>query len=245
MKAARRARHTGDPDDFHALRIRAKRLRYALEFVSELYPGQTAKYVRDVVRLQDTLGLMQDARVATQRLHELATTPSSGLSPTTVFVMGGIAERYSREAETLAQAVPGCMKTLRGTGWRRTIGAMEHRKSDHPSLSRWPAPLAGAVPPRPPLPGRADPGDGRARTPWVRQPETNRPPPPPARNDHGRVDAPRPASTAPSAARPGESEDPTTSPPARSSPTTSSPGDANSTADAPSRNGGRSGHDPN
>ncbi len=38
-KAARRARRSGDAADFHRTRIRLKRLRYALEFVSEIYDG--------------------------------------------------------------------------------------------------------------------------------------------------------------------------------------------------------------
>ena len=88
-KAARRAQRSGDADDFHLTRIRLKRLRYALEFVSEIYDKRTAKYLRHVVKLQDALGLMQDARVAAARLQELATAEGSTLSPTTVFVMGG------------------------------------------------------------------------------------------------------------------------------------------------------------
>ena len=97
-KAARRARRSGDAADFHRTRIRLKRLRYALEFVSEIYERRTAKYLRHVVKLQDALGLMQDARVAAARLRELATAEGSALSPSTVFVMGGITERYRDES---------------------------------------------------------------------------------------------------------------------------------------------------
>jgi CHAD domain-containing protein len=63
-KAARRAQRSGEADDFHQTRIRIKRLRYALEFVSDLYDKKTAKYVRHVVKLQDALGLMQGPRLA-------------------------------------------------------------------------------------------------------------------------------------------------------------------------------------
>ena len=171
LKAARRARRSGDADDFHTLRIRAKRLRYALEFVSELYPGQTARYVRAVVKLQDALGLMQDARVATTRLHELATATRSGLSPTTVFVMGGIAERYRHEAQTLARAVPQRMKRLRGKAWRRLMGLMEHRRLEHGSLSRWASSVTSAGP----VGREGDGAPGGRRTPWVRDPVPPRP----------------------------------------------------------------------
>ena len=75
VKAARRARRSGVATDFHRLRIRGKRLRYALEFVSEVYAGQTTRYVRRVVQLQDALGLMQDAQVAAARLHSVGDRP--------------------------------------------------------------------------------------------------------------------------------------------------------------------------
>ena len=63
-KAAKRARHSGVVTDFHALRIRCKRLRYALEFSSEVYDGKTSRFVRELTVLQDELGEMQDAEVA-------------------------------------------------------------------------------------------------------------------------------------------------------------------------------------
>ena len=141
-KAAKRARHSGDLADFHQTRIRGKRLRYALEFVSEIYKGQTSKYVRHVVRLQDALGLMQDARVAATRLHELATAEGSTLPPTTVFVMGGIAERYRHESERLAAKVPDLLHELRGPTWRKLSSLMAHRRLERSAVYRWP--LAGA-----------------------------------------------------------------------------------------------------
>ncbi|HTZ09046.1 MAG TPA: CHAD domain-containing protein [Acidimicrobiales bacterium] len=141
-KAARRARRSGDPAAFHRTRIRGKRLRYALEFVAEIYGGQTGKYVRHVVRLQDALGLMQDARVAATQLHDLATAEGSALSPATVFVMGGIAERYRHESERLSERVPDLLDELRGPAWRRLASLMSRRRLERGAVYRWP--LAGA-----------------------------------------------------------------------------------------------------
>ena len=143
-KAARRAKHSGAPADFHRLRIRCKRLRYALEFVSEIYDGHTTRYVRHVVKLQDALGLMQDARVAAVRLHALATAEGEALSPTTVFVMGGIAERYRRESAQLAKRIPGLLKELRGPEWRRLASLMEHERLAAGALVRWPTGVRSA-----------------------------------------------------------------------------------------------------
>jgi CHAD domain-containing protein len=144
-KAARRARRSGDAADFHSTRIRLKRLRYALEFVSEIYERRSAKYLRHVVKLQDALGLMQDARVAAARLRELATAEGSALSPSTVFVMGGITERYRGESERLAHKVPGLLHELGGSEWRKLTALMERRRLELGTQYRWPGPAT--IPP--------------------------------------------------------------------------------------------------
>ncbi|MGH9029763.1 MAG: CHAD domain-containing protein [Acidimicrobiales bacterium] len=137
-KAARPAKHSAQPEDFHRLRIRCKRLRYALEFVSDVYEGATSKVVRRVVRLQDSLGLMQDATVAVARLESLATNPSNGLSATTVFVMGGVAERYRFEAKQIAEDLPKGLKALRGSRWQKLKVLMERRRLELAAFYRWP-----------------------------------------------------------------------------------------------------------
>ena len=154
------------PADFHRTRIRLKRLRYALEFVSEIYERRTARYLRHVVKLQDGLGLMQDARVAAARLHELATAGGSTLSPTTVFVMGGVTERYRMESERLAHKVPGLLHELGGSEWRKLTSLMERRRLELGAQYRWPSP--SPVPPafRPtPTPQDPAPGPGPSADP--------------------------------------------------------------------------------
>jgi len=150
-KAAKRAQRSGAPDDFHRLRINCKRLRYALEFVAEIYDGQTSKMVRSVVRIQDSLGLMQDARVAATRLHELATAETSDLSPTTVFVMGGVAERHRHEADRVRHRVPADLAELKGPRWQRLKVLMERKRLELGALYGWP------LQPRPPRPVDNDP----------------------------------------------------------------------------------------
>jgi hypothetical protein len=137
VTAARRAARTQDPADFHRLRIRCKRLRYALEFVSEIYDGRTRGVVRRVVRLQDCLGLMQDAEVAASRLHSLATTENAGLSPATVFAMGGVADRYRREADRLSGTVPAYLEALKGPQWKKLKALMERRRTEIGPPDTW------------------------------------------------------------------------------------------------------------
>jgi len=167
VTAARRARRSGDPADFHRLRIRCKRLRYALEFVSEIYDGRTRDVVRRVVNLQDCLGVMQDAQVAAGRLHSLATSESAGLSPATVFAMGGVAERYRREADRLAGTLPGYLKALKGPRWRKLKALMERRRGEIGPPDTWsPGPASPTGPPVGDAPASGEPADRPA--PWPR-----------------------------------------------------------------------------
>jgi CHAD domain-containing protein len=61
-------------EELHALRIQAKRLRYKLEFLADLYPGRLKSMIEATTRLQDFLGEQQDALVASERLRSFAHT---------------------------------------------------------------------------------------------------------------------------------------------------------------------------
>ncbi len=128
-KAAKRAKKSGVVSDFHRLRIACKRLRYALEFSSEVYGGRTARFVRQLTALQDELGLMQDAEVASNRLAELA-TGEAHLPPATVFVMGGVAERHRRDVDRLLRRLPQEVRRVGGRDWRDLLELMERRRAE-------------------------------------------------------------------------------------------------------------------
>ncbi len=149
-KAARKARRSGVPDDFHRLRIRCKRLRYSLEFVAGVYGGRTERFTRRLAKVQDALGLMQDAEVAVQRLHDLAT--GGDLPPATVFAMGGVAERYRRQAADLLASMPGQLKVLDGNEWADLAAHLEKARAG----------TQAALPPATPLEVVADPATGPA-----------------------------------------------------------------------------------
>ncbi len=62
-----------EPGALHAVRLRAKRLRYAAEIFAPLYPGKApGRYLRRLSQLQDRLGALNDVTVATGLLAELA-----------------------------------------------------------------------------------------------------------------------------------------------------------------------------
>jgi inorganic triphosphatase YgiF len=80
----RRARNLAQADapTRHRLRIAAKRMRYATEFLSSLYPQrQVRPFVRALTALQDSLGKLNDEAVAQGLLRELAQRqPAQGLA---------------------------------------------------------------------------------------------------------------------------------------------------------------------
>jgi len=154
-KAAGRARRTGAATDYHRLRIRCKRLRYSLEFASGLYEGELKGFVRQMTRLQDALGSMQDAEVASGRLQVIALTEEgASLSRAAVFAMGGVARQYRLEAQHLLDGMPELVKLLRGKEWKRAKSLMELRqKAATPRLR--PRGAASAA--------RGIGGEGRAR----------------------------------------------------------------------------------
>jgi len=146
MRAAGRAGRSGLAEDFHRLRIRCKRLRYMLEFTSELYANRSAPFARRLAGLQDKLGLMQDAEVATLGLMAAATGPGEHLPPAAVFAMGGVAERYRSEAADLLSGMAARLRILRRREWAELAKLMESRRLE--ALAAMPAARA----PRRPLP---------------------------------------------------------------------------------------------
>ena len=58
---------------FHRLRIACKRLRYTLEFFEEVLAPQAGDLIDQVKKLQDHLGDLQDAVVASELLRDFLT----------------------------------------------------------------------------------------------------------------------------------------------------------------------------
>jgi CHAD domain-containing protein len=61
-----------EPDELHAIRLHAKRLRYASEFFAPLFPGKaTRRFIRRLAELQEDLGTLNDGAVAAGLLAQL------------------------------------------------------------------------------------------------------------------------------------------------------------------------------
>jgi CHAD domain-containing protein len=130
-KAAKRLDETSSPEAFHDVRKKGKRLRYTLEFFSEVYGRPVQKLVKPLKALQDDLGDHQDAVVAAAYLRELGTTTGQArVSRGVAFTMGVYAERCTREAKDLRSVVPGSkpFRTLtKGKKWKKFEKVLESR----------------------------------------------------------------------------------------------------------------------
>jgi triphosphatase len=128
-KAAEQIGDDSPAADYHRVRIKGKRLRYALEFLADLYPGRTRLLIKRVVALQDILGLHQDAEVAIDRLRRLALERGAELRPATIFAMGEIAERYGRGALELRGRFPKAYRRVIGKAWKAFAELIEEERS--------------------------------------------------------------------------------------------------------------------
>ena len=132
-KAAGRIDGNSHPEEYHDLRKKGKRLRYALEFVAEVYgEKETGKLVKPLKTLQDYLGRHQDLIIAADLLEQLATGDRK-LPPQTVFVMGGLAERHRQEAADLRTTLPTSKAYLtlhEGKQWKDFERIMKTRRPE-------------------------------------------------------------------------------------------------------------------
>lgn len=125
-RQANEARETMEPVTLHQTRIRGKRVRYAVEFVTEVYGRPAQRFVRAMTDLQDVLGEHQDAQVGIHRLQTLVEEPSSGLSAHQVFLAGQLAQRLDDEAADLRERFPEVYRRVQ-KAWQRLDHAMGRR----------------------------------------------------------------------------------------------------------------------
>ena len=131
-KAARRLDAYSSPEAFHDARKKGKRLRYTLEFVSEIYGEPIQELVGPLKVLQDDLGDHQDAVVAAGYLSEIG-TKSGGMrvSRGVAFTTGVYSERCAREARDLRFTLPDSdpLRAMKkGKQWKEFEKVLEDRR---------------------------------------------------------------------------------------------------------------------
>jgi triphosphatase len=112
-KAADRLTADSAMDEYHAVRGRVKKLRYALETAAVLFGKPADEMVKALRRWQDKLGAQQDADVAGRRLRALAMEPPKGLPSETLFLMGQLAAHYHDRAWKARKRHPRAYRKVR------------------------------------------------------------------------------------------------------------------------------------
>jgi CHAD domain-containing protein len=132
LRRHRAARKVGEhitakspPARYHELRIKCKRLRYAVECFAELYEDAARPCAKRLAALQDLLGRHQDAYVAVARLRALRRIQARRLPPRTLFMMGQAAQRYAQQAAEARGAFPDAWQEVIGKRWKRLRHSLE------------------------------------------------------------------------------------------------------------------------
>jgi CHAD domain-containing protein len=102
----------GDPpadEELHAVRIAAKRARYAAEAVRAVAPKRAASFARVVAGLQDVLGRHQDSIVAGEWLEHVG---RSSRSAATAYAAGQLAAAQALAARETREAWPDAWKPV-------------------------------------------------------------------------------------------------------------------------------------
>jgi inorganic triphosphatase YgiF len=99
LKRGKAVHQTPNPEDLHAVRIRAKQLRYILEFLRDITgkPGQRS--VKRLVRLQDVLGAYHDAVVAADWVRVYAEKEGARCTPGMLLALGSLVGQETQAAE--------------------------------------------------------------------------------------------------------------------------------------------------
>ena len=117
-KSVRRLRPKSSMEEYHLVRRRAKQLRYATECGAIAFGKPADDLLRALRRLQDRLGAHQDACMAQERLAAIATDPASGLPPSTLFLMGRLAEHYAHVTTQTRRTLARTWRKVRGKRWK-------------------------------------------------------------------------------------------------------------------------------
>ncbi len=118
-KAAERLSAESSTEDYHALRSRVKKLRYAIEAVASIYGKSADQFLRDLRPLQNRLGELQDAHLAQARLQTLVGQTRTEFPKETLFLMGRMAERQFALAAHARDRFDKTYRRLHRKSWKR------------------------------------------------------------------------------------------------------------------------------
>ncbi len=111
-KAGKRIARNAPPALFHRLRVRIKRLRYALEMLIEMGGKRSRKALMRLEQMQELLGVHQDTVTATAWLRDYALS-AEGVAPETLMAVGATIQMLvDRRAQLATRAYRSWRKIL-------------------------------------------------------------------------------------------------------------------------------------
>jgi CHAD domain-containing protein len=128
-KAAAHLDPSSPAAELHRARIRAKQLRYSVEFVADLYGKPARRLVKRATALQDVLGAIQDMVVMDERLLGLGVAGHE-LPPASLVLAGQLAQQFAQRATAMREQVPRARRRVTGRAWKRLRRRLEAGRED-------------------------------------------------------------------------------------------------------------------
>lgn len=135
-KCARRLTPGSSIAEFHKVRIRTKKLRYALEVVGPTYAKRADDMLGTLHKLQSRLGTQHDADVVARYLAALATHPPADFTTATLFMMGRMAELNAAQAARMGRKIGKPWRKVRRRRWRALRSRMRRLSKEARDYNR-------------------------------------------------------------------------------------------------------------
>jgi len=111
-----------DVRTLHALRIESKRLRYTMEYFSEVMPVSARKLIAQVTEMQDHLGLMSDADVAATTTRDWLNLHAPQLPARSREAVGLYLDSREADVEQMRRSFRPVWRRVTGRTFRKGLG---------------------------------------------------------------------------------------------------------------------------
>jgi CHAD domain-containing protein len=141
VRMGRRLTLESPAEQYHELRIRAKRLRYIIEFLEDIYGAPAKELIAVLVEIQDLLGLHQDAWMSIHKLRTIASEIPAGFTPEGWAAVGELSQLYYSHAEDLRRGLRRILRRMERQHWptlKRSMKRISAEENDPDDENRGP-----------------------------------------------------------------------------------------------------------